>query len=665
MSTPHLLLWIGSVVFYLCCIAHLGIRLAKSRNRIPILTKVTDVFRIMSDCCQPKPSSLETRSLRLVAKQQQELVCRCTSILFHVGGILTTFVYVAMLLKEPESIGVQEHLGVLPFFLVMGALSQVFKWYKMHGGVLFFLMGPLTGRMGKGLVDSNVDVAWVAQNTCLRCVAGIFVSSPWSATVLNLIGFTIDVILLHRQGGIDLFGENNMVTLAVNMIVTVLFFVLHNVWATGCRRTIEAEDAVRGETLVQTLLSKFCDAVVTLHADLRLARPAPKLTALLLQPGAPNGFHNKPFKDFVLDEDWAMLEALVSANSNKSQARAVQVRLKSGLGQTISCELHHVSSKYINESSAGEEINHLIGICELDNRLVVEVGNMAQGQFPSISEHIVNTNQDGCIQQGDAGNRNEACTTTLQHDTHTGNQGPGARHPISKEDQDTESEDVQDEGSTASSFGQISTDHNLVVSPPTQGKSRKPTEQTEENTLTSFDQALIGRDSAVAQSSATSRPKHTFMDPTQSTNRNSIPISTVEISWTQCNFQLLDASKKKVLEQDLLVSHEFLQTITDLGCIREFLAEYHNKVHVALQRMYRNGFLQQRPTGHVMKCRLGFSTSYQVQNLDVGPVIKSVKLHTSKQAAVAKHNTRLKDSSRGSGHSRASSLAKPVLRESL
>jgi len=84
---------------------------------------------------------------------------------------------------------------------------------------------------------------------------------------------------------------------------------------------------------------------------------------MLLQSGTPNGFHNKPFEDFLLDADWVKLEALVSANSNVSQAHAVRIQPKCELGQSMSCELQHVSSKCVHESFAGEEINHLIGIC--------------------------------------------------------------------------------------------------------------------------------------------------------------------------------------------------------------------------------------------------------------------------------------------------------------
>jgi len=98
---------------------------------------------------------------------------------------------------------------------------------------------------------------------------------------------------------------------------------------------------------------------------------------------------------------------------------------------------------------------------KLDDRYGADVGN------------IPNANQKGCSQQD---YRSEACTATLQQYGRSGEQGPGTRHPVPKDNQDEEigEEPEEDEEETATLFEQASMGHSRVVLPSPQGTSRKP-----------------------------------------------------------------------------------------------------------------------------------------------------------------------------------------------
>jgi len=176
---------------------------------------------------------------------------------------------------------------------------------------------------------------------------------------------------------------------------------------------------------------------------------------------------------------------------------------------------------------------------KLDDRYGADVGN------------IPNANQKGCSQQD---YRSEACTATLQQYGRSGEQGPGTRHPVPKDNQDEEigEEPEEDEEETATLFEQASMGHSRVVLPSPQGTSRKPAcmkssrkkkEEEEEDTAASFVQTSTNHDSVVSPPSATGSPTHTFLGTLKYTSRKPSPISAVQISWNQgprfsgkCNF---------------------------------------------------------------------------------------------------------------------------------
>jgi len=196
--------------------------------------------------------------------------------------------------------------------------------------------------------------------TFLKLVMGFLIVNAPHATALNYLGLLLDIFLYRLNTETpDLDGIFGALFLTTG--TSALHHLFEHVDKVRCRNAALADNATSGEMRAHSLLSHLCEAVVVLDQDLRFAISSPKLAGLLLQMETDDALYGKLFTDLLVNDDRASFEELALQRSRSDESGRVKVRLRTSIGQSISCELHHV--RFVQVDLAGnEEVSHVIGI---------------------------------------------------------------------------------------------------------------------------------------------------------------------------------------------------------------------------------------------------------------------------------------------------------------
>jgi len=311
--------------------------------------------------------------------------------------------------------------------------------------------------------------------------------------------------------------------------------------------------------------------------------------------------------DLLVIEDHARFENFMASGGGSDGSRRLCVRFRTGSGLQVRCELHHVPFVYMCPDG-NEEVWHLLGVCELG--ATVRAGSVDLKDNPSIPEEppqiIKPTEQIDAM-----GNRWSSEASTQQ---------------------------------------QIANDQQKTCDTAGCGSDAK--------------QARAGDELGTESLSTSVMTARDSFDEVHARIADMDHGRSMTVTWHKCGVQVLNASKKLVLDIDNATSEEVTEAMTKWTATSDFLQELVTSVLCVIKGLINESVLQRSKLGYTLNLNVSFRTSLRVTDLmlmgrDVPQSFQQLANKKSKHACITKQQARTASSrscSSSSTESRCMSL---------
>lgn len=304
-----------------------------------------------------------------MVKSRCQMSKSIVQILCHLLGLSVCVQFVLASSKQPSELGGHKEFGMTLYLIVVSVFAAVPNrlWRKTVPDAFMFAVTVVA--ITEHLYHT-ADHKGLFARVWLRLFLGVLTPRLTSSIIINFVGVSIDALVGKMSCGLPMEDIWPLfVMTAGNVGVCFTYNYLDKI---RCCSVAMAENATKGEDRAQSLLSRLCEAVVTLDDNLRLTMPSPKLAALLLHP--TEATCGRALTDFLVQEDRSLFEHFVRNQDEFGGSRQLVVRFSSGTSQRVKCELHHVRFMHLH-LDGHEEVWHILGVCELGDNTWVGCGN--------------------------------------------------------------------------------------------------------------------------------------------------------------------------------------------------------------------------------------------------------------------------------------------------
>jgi len=507
-------------------------------------------FLVLLALCSSS-TGVDKRALQKSEKERRVMMVTVMNVLFLYFGTYNLVNYTVSI-HQDGIMGLPESIVGVPIFIGFGIIllkpTQRCFLFLYSAFIIYRCICPLIWTINERYIG------WVYWTACLILAGGVFITNSKASIICSSVGTGLDVFTL-AQG--DVHFSEVAVRIALGIFSILLFAFVELLDTRRCQNAFAAKDAKVGETTVHALLETFCDAAVTLAPDLRITAPSPSLAALLLQPEAHATYGGRLFTDLMVEDDRDLFEKFIARlqifedGHSRSKQAPLGVRLRAGSTgiQTVRCVLHHVS--FVHVSSHGEEVRHLVGVCETGHHLMFDHGAQLRGNLRTIHENPLSSDR-----QLDCGVRDSPDDGAPAHDL-------------------------------SNRFWQEA------------ARSRDTFQSSDEGAQLQFQsEHVAGQISRTYQQKS---PGQAF--PTRQNNASDK--TSVKVRWQSCQSFIRDGSHALIHHRNLLDSDETMKWITSWSSTSDWVEDLQNVTLASLLEQEQQNLLT---SSYTVECTIFFST---------------------------------------------------------